>query len=422
MVPDSNAMVDLDTALASLGMSAGADYWRAHWADSQTALPSGAIFFLSSDCVRQSCRFLNIAPEIEIALLHAAQEIEASAPLRRIAWHCHWLLFRSSEDQSASIRYWPMPPRELGDATQLLYAIVFLSGLPFVQEIHRRRGIAENITIETLADLELWMREHRKRHGVWGLSENAWIARHFYGQLIRLGRLQFEPARFREDFYVFLHRTEGRVVILAGDGMQFRRDGLFSDADGAAGNEPDAQASEDDWWTAVYSENGEIIRGHAISPHGAALAAPIEIRTQECTCVLKKDDPTLAVHIPAIGPMSPEACAESFRRALEFFPKHYPDHPFHGFTCFSWLLDPQFQDYLSPSSNIVCFQRAAHLFPIPGATDRQMFDRVFEGPVYDLSQAPRDTALRRAILEHIERRGCWRMGGALWLANDWKPE
>jgi len=56
----------------------------------------------------------------------------------------------------------------MGEGAQLIYAIVFLSGISFLRKIHQQQGIAEGVTFESLFDLELWIREHRARHGVWG--------------------------------------------------------------------------------------------------------------------------------------------------------------------------------------------------------------------------------------------------------------
>lgn len=60
-------------------------------------------------------------------------------------------------------------------------------------ERHRRRGVPEEVSQATAADLALWMREHYRRHSVWGLSEGGWLCHHLAGRLFRFGRLQFMP-------------------------------------------------------------------------------------------------------------------------------------------------------------------------------------------------------------------------------------
>lgn len=79
---------------------------------------------------------------------------------------------------------------------------------------------------------------------------------------------------------------------------------------------------------------------------------------------------TIGMHIPAIGPMKPEACEESLRRAREFFPKYFPEHAYRCFTCHSWLLDSKLEELLPYESNILAFQR--------------LFERISEDDSYAL--------------------------------------
>lgn len=83
------------------------------------------------------------------------------------------------------------PPAE---ADPMSVALAALDALDAMRDAHRRRGLSEEISQATAADLALWMREHHRRHGVWGLGEGGWLRHHLSGRLLRLGRLQFMPA------------------------------------------------------------------------------------------------------------------------------------------------------------------------------------------------------------------------------------
>ena len=53
-----------------------------------------------------------------------------------------------------------------------------------------------------------------------------------------------------------------------------------------------------------------------------------------------------------------EACGESMRTALAFFPRHFPERlPAVAFVCSTWFFDAQYQQILPATSNIVRFQR-----------------------------------------------------------------
>jgi hypothetical protein len=131
----------------------------------------------------------------------------------------------------------------------------------------------------------------------------------------------------------------------------------------------------------------------------------------------KDGTPVLEVHIPGGGPMTPEACDESFQRARPFFRAHFPDERYEYGTCRSWLLDPQLTEFLPETSNIVRFQRRWTPFgPTPdGDSDVLEFVHHLPPGTGGLAALPQDTTLQRAIVSHLQSGGHWRLGCG-WLA------
>jgi hypothetical protein len=126
---------------------------------------------------------------------------------------------------------------------------------------------------------------------------------------------------------------------------------------------------------------------------------------------LSGGEPALGVHIPEIGPMTPELCDASIAWAHAFFPEHFPEEHPKVATCSSWLLDPQLADYLPADSNIVRFQRRFTLRPEKTVPDNGSICRfVFHDPDPDLDAVPQDTTLQRAIVTHIKGGGTWQSG------------
>ncbi|MFJ9540732.1 acyltransferase domain-containing protein [Streptomyces sp. NPDC101225] len=72
---------------------------------------------------------------------------------------------------------------------------VFVAALPFTRAYHRARGVPDDVSRRTLADLGRNMAVHRRRHGRAGVQAPWWLTRHFRGELYQLGRLQFERTR-----------------------------------------------------------------------------------------------------------------------------------------------------------------------------------------------------------------------------------
>jgi hypothetical protein len=127
-------------------------------------------------------------------------------------------------------------------------------------------------------------------------------------------------------------------------------------------------------------------------------------------------DSCIGVHIPESGPMTPEACEESFRTAAGFFAKCFPVPQGRRLaTCWSWLLDDQLSRWLSPASNIMAFQRRFELVPGSIESDWNILDFVFRKPMPAggwtpewLDSLPARSTLERAIVAHLRAGGHWR--------------
>lgn len=111
---------------------------------------------------------------------------------------------------------------------------------------------------------------------------------------------------------------------------------------------------------------------------------------------LADGDPLLDIHIPAGDPLDQAACIDSIRRAVAFYPKHYPEITWKAVACCAWLLDPTFRKILPPSANLVKFQDLFQVAAMEG-DESLIMERVFGHKRPDLSHAPRGNTLRDAI-------------------------
>ena len=106
-------------------------------------------------------------------------------------------------------------------------------------------------------------------------------------------------------------------------------------------------------------------------------------------------------------------------QALEFFPRYFPESPIAGFACSSWILNPQLDRIYHPESNMVQWQRELYLFPVPSG-DRSGLYFVFGEDDPDPRAAPRDTSLRRALLDQLASGGRLIGGGMFLLTEDFE--
>lgn len=100
----------------------------------------------------------------------------------------------------------------------------------------------------------------------------------------------------------------------------------------------------------------------------------------------------LDLHIPASGPLDPDAVDRSIARAREDFADQGPTH----FTCDSWLLAPALEKVLPPESRIRHFSER---FSVILETDDedQALERVFGRREEALAHPPQESSLQRGI-------------------------
>ncbi len=91
---------------------------------------------------------------------------------------------------------------EVNDASRPEDGVIALLALVSVaDDVHRehlRRGVPEDIAWKSLSDLGQQVHIHRRVHGSFGLSSQAWCAANYTGRLLWLGRLQFALQKDRD--------------------------------------------------------------------------------------------------------------------------------------------------------------------------------------------------------------------------------
>lgn len=405
--------MDLKTIVARLDIATSEEALAPGWEAAQAARPAGAPPFLAPDYVHWACEQAFLTPEMTAAALAAARRIAADDALSALAWYCHYQLFLQDREKP-EVRRWPLLTTALDRDAGMFYVLVLLSGTPQMQAVHRARRIPPEVIKDTVLDLKLQLEteDYFLKYGHWGISPRilGWLLLHWQGELYRLGRLQFVPVPFGGRLRAFRHHTSGIVVALSEAGVRYRTDGQVD----GAGDVYDPTA-----WTSTLTLTGEATIGHPISPLGHVLETTLTLSGREWRQVLAPGDPTLDIHIPTGSPMNYDACGESLRQALAFFPRHFPDKPFVGFSCFSWILDAQFEQLLPPCSNLVRFQKEVYLFPIKGGSGG-VINTVFGFGLNlaDLPRFPRRTTMQRAFAAHLERGGHFRGGGCFLLKDD----
>lgn len=407
-----DALISFQSIMAELNLDAVTDAWQKDWPLSEASFPADGIAWLTESYLRTQAQWLHMEKDALEALLRTLPRVQASKRLQRLAWHCHWLLTNDAPDSRPRAIQWPVFRKvdQLGPL-QMLYAFVVLGALPDARRRFAARNIPESVVVDSFHDLELWMREFRRRSGTWGFGKIAWLCHHIRARLAQLGRLQFLVDSFPFDFHVWAHDRRGEIVMLAPPAARIRRDGQFDGAGGVLDSEA---------FVTTYVPEADRVTGYPVLPEGRIAASSRTFSRTDWHEILCQNSPAFSVHIPAGAALDTDACRESLRRAEAELPVYFPEVSATCVYSAAWLFDNQLGRYLPPTSNILRFAGLFYLFPVPGATDRPMFDRVFGRNFDRIEDAPQNTSLQKAMVMHIRQGGHWHMGGALrrlWAAR-----
>ncbi|MGP5414792.1 acyltransferase domain-containing protein [Brachybacterium paraconglomeratum] len=134
----------------------------------------------------------------------------------------------------------------------------------------------------------------------------------------------------------------------------------------------------------------------------------------------------VGTHIPATGPLDPDAVDASFDAAVAYFTANYPDldadRPAeaprfgHEFTCDSWLLSDQFAEITGPESNLARFAARWEMIGTnPHGADGALFFAFGKRPPVDPETLPRRTRLERGVADRLADGRGWTTGSGRLL-------
>ncbi|MEN6548998.1 MAG: acyltransferase domain-containing protein [Armatimonadia bacterium] len=402
----------LSELLADLHLDLDPDLLAPHWEDDLASLPDDPDL-LRPEVFLPLRELVGLDPAADEPLETAAAEIRHSRSLRTLWWHCYNLLFIHLDYPGGQIRNWPSLEHLFGDRHGVFYLLACLGAAPLTIARHRQLGVPDYVAPEGLTGNfhECVGNYQTLNPGLWGVDLRViyWLRNDTEGLLYRLGRIEYMAKPFHGQVQAYRHRHSGQTIALAADGMVYTAEGYVS----GRGGEP---LNPDDW-TASLAITDHFARGNVISPLGHATREVRELPFTDWYCALKPGDTVLEMHIPGGGNFTPDLCRESMERAVDFFPRYFPDKPFVGLGCMSWILNPQIAQIYRPDSNMVLWQQEMYLYPI-ASSGRDGLHFLFARDDIDPATAPRDTSMRRAYLDWLAAGKRLMGGGAFILTED----
>ena len=397
--------MNIAALLDDLGEPVG-DEFSAGWDQSIATYPEASLDFLTPEVFLETRAWSDLPQAFDPLLEKTAKAVLSRRSLRYLAWHTYRLAHKETEGREFSA--WPELDHALSGSGGIFYLLLVMAGIPLLRETHRGRGIPEAVTHATGADFCLRSaRYERLTGGQPGMEQRLlnWYGLVGSGDLYRLGRLEYHFQPFKGALRAYRHRQGGPVLALSEADVHYDEEGYV------------AASTADASWTSTLTDAAGQITGFPICPSGKTIAEPVALQADAWGRVLQPGDRILGMHIPEGEAMTLERCRESMAEALVFFPRYHPEHPFVGFECMSWILNTQLADMLGSYSNLVKYQEELYLFPLPSSgTDGLYF--VFDSAEVDPDNAPRDTTLRRAYLDHLRAGKRLRGGGMFFTKED----
>lgn len=280
----------------------------------------------------------------------------------------------------------------LGNEASLLYLHAALQRLPMTEQKYSERGLSEQLFVDTLRDIGVWVQNAYQLVGYYAIRNFSWIWRHLEARMFRLGSMQFMESKFTGIVKGFYNEKEERLLLLCGDGMKLRANG---DRQGVCNKEETA-----DGFVTEYEETEDYYIGNPVTPIGKGLSQRVQLSKDEWEKVLDEGDSLFEIHIPRDAAFDMQSIADSYLQAKTFFAKHFPEVHGKGMVCHTWLFTPQLQEMLPPSSNIIRFQQQFYLYPTAGSISF-LWNFVFN-EMTEVKDAKPDTSLRRKVLEFVE--------------------
>lgn len=377
----------LEQLARRLGIESIPSSWSPNWeAFSSWASVRGECWELPSNAVD----VFDLPAESLDDLSAMYKAIRENDALSALADFWHYMIYHLPEGMERNTNVWGIPDDLIGHSTKVFSLAVMVSGADHAVESFAQTGVSDEVIGLTLGYIGRYARDIKAKRGVWGLESVGWLSNYVRAQIFRLGRLTFKSGSYYMQFRVFRSRRTGEVIALCDGPAKYRTDGLSDGTNGI--HDPDA-------WTPTLEIGEDRAVGYPAA-NGAVSREAVALNTGEWEQVLAPGDKTVEVHIAGGSRLLPQECIDSYRQAVEFFPRHYAPITYRGFTCWSWLLDPSLPRILGPESNIVQFQEPFHIMPV-ASNEAQAYDLVFGSSTADPTKYPCTTKLQKAIADFV---------------------
>lgn len=129
----------------------------------------------------------------------------------------------------------------------------------------------------------------------------------------------------------------------------------------------------------------------------------IQVNDFQYEIVNKDGKYMLGVHIPPKTRLNVLDNARSFKEALDFFEKFYPEYDMTGLRCISWLLSTEIEEVMGGPTNITRFGDMFERYDVGDVKGMAVFSFVFNKakPYPPIEELPEETSMQRKMKEYM---------------------
>jgi len=257
----------------------------------------------------------------------------------------------------------------------------------------KRRGCSHQVISDTLYGFDSEMNDYFRLYGRSGMRIYVWWFLLFvHGELLRVGRFQFQILKFEDKVRVYAKDGDVKVLI---DGQYMHRLGMVFGSE--------AQQDEAGKFFADIHQCGDEVTGYACDESGNCVMPKITLKGY--TEVLRWGDDVISVHIPSDGPLEYEYSQKSYDEAKRLFKSAYPEYDFKAFHCSSWLLEKKLKDIMGKDTNITRFADCYTIYPqLSEGEDVYTFLFSQKGKVPP-SSLPENSSMHTKVKEYLMHGG-----------------
>lgn len=339
---------------------------------------------IDTDALRALNTKYNIFRKHFELILTAAEKISADADLMLYIS----ILSEILADAAMPVQLLPPPDRKCIE-TDFAPLFAYVRHFPMMIERMEARGLPHSIISDTMHEFEGSLDTHRQMYGRPGTRTYvAWFRHWITGDILRIGRLNFEMTRLKAPIRVYRRGEDIKILM---DGADIHEKGMLF---GSAG-----QNDESGKFHAEITETDGAVTGYAANRYGECMTEPITLTGY--TEVLRKGDAVLNVHIPARDPLSEENCAAAYADALKIIGKCYPEALSNAFICNSWMMEKRLKDIMGRETNITRFMDRFTGFPLR-SDGRAVYTFLYRMPDAEGPEVlPEDSSMRRIVKDWL---------------------